>query len=211
MRNRKQPAVLWSIAGIVLSLCTILCAVIGSNSSPKVLLDSAAIVETAEQTLECVRSGDYDTLTQLLYGSPRLGEAPVKTDEPESVILFAFLDSIHYDISQECYASGSGVALDVHIDYLDISAVSEKLQAIVPDLMIQLAESKEKPEIFDEERNYQPAFLEEVLCTATAQVLSQEPPITERDITLEFVRSGDGWLVVPTESLTQLLSGYISE
>lgn len=209
MEKTKRSVILWSIAGAILSLCTLAAVIYGINSTPKVLVDSEALAASAEQVLECARSGDYDALSQLLYGTPDLGACPEKAENAESMIWYAFLDSIDYQVSQECYASGSGVALDIRIRCLDISAVTASLQAIAPELLLQTAQQEE--DIYDEQNNYRESFISEVLCAATAQVLAEEPQLLDRELTLTFTRSDGRWQVVPTESLLQLLSGYVSE
>lgn len=200
MKNMKKPVILWGIAGIVLSLCTLIAAVYGMNSSPVVLMDSTVILETAEQTLECARSGDLDALEQLLYGTPDLGESPEKSQEAKSLIWYAYLDSMEYRLGEECYASGSGMAVDVSIHCLDISAVTEAMQAIVPTLMTQ-AEAETASE----------AEISKVLSSAAAQVLAEQSQMMDREITLNLVRSNGRWQVVPTEALQQFLSGFVSE
>lgn len=209
MEKTKRSVILWSIAGAILSLCTLAAVIYGINSTPKVLVDSEALAASAEEVLECARSGDYDALSQLLYGTPDLGACPEKAENAESMIWYAFLDSIDYQVSQECYASGSGVALDIRIRCLDISAVTASLQAIAPELLLQTAQQEE--DIYDEQNNYRESFISEVLCAATAQVLAEEPQLLDRELTLTFTRSDGRWQVVPTESLLQLLSGYVSE
>lgn len=209
MEKTKRSVILWSIAGAILSLCTLAAVIYGINSTPKVLVDSEALAASAEEVLECARSGDYDALSQLLYGTPDLGACPEKAENAESMIWYAFLDSIDYQVSQECYASGSGVALDIRIRCLDISAVTASLQAIAPELLLQTAQQEE--DIYDEQNNYRESFISDVLCAATAQVLAEEPQLLDRELTLTFTRSDGRWQVVPTESLLQLLSGYVSE
>lgn len=212
MEKTKRSVILWGIAGVLLSLCTLAAAIYGMHSSPAVLMDSTVVIEAAEQTLECARSGDYDMLGQLLYGAPNLGSCPEKTEDAQSLIWYAFLDSIQYQLGEACYATDSGVALDVHIRCLDISAVTASLQTIAPDLMTQIAEGKDsEAEIYDEENNYREAFIAEVLRSATDQVLAGQPQMMERELTLEFIRWNGCWQVVPTDGLLQFLSGYVSE
>lgn len=210
MENTKKPVNLWLIAGIVLSLCTLFTVVYGLNSSPVVLVDSAPVVEAAEQTLECARSGDYDALGRMLYGAPSLGQCPEKEDTAESKIWYAYLDSIQYQVAQEITPTASGVSLTAQITTLDIPAVSASLQEIVSDLLPKMAkDSKEK--VYDAEHKYTDAFVAEVLNTAADQVLSGQVPTVQREITLELTRSGGSWQVVPTQQLQQFLSGFVSE
>lgn len=211
MKKTKRSVILWLIAGAVVCLCTLGAVVYGVNSTPAVLVDPAAVTEAAEQVLACARSGDYDALGQMLYGAPDLGTRPEQSGDAESLIWSAYLDSIQYQLSDECSASGSGVALNVRITCLDISAVTDSLQTIAPELLAQKAEEMDtEEEIYDEEHNYREAFISEVLRSATAQVLAEQPRTMEREITLRLLRSNGHWQVVPTEELLQFLSGFVS-
>ena len=49
MSEQKKTLNRWLVAGIILSLVTILATVFGINSSPVVLLDTAGVTEAAEQ------------------------------------------------------------------------------------------------------------------------------------------------------------------
>ena len=212
MKKYKHPAYLWAIAGILFCLLTLTVTVYGINSTPAIAMDASVAVEAAEQTLECVRSGDYDALGQMLYGAPKLGDSPIGTEDLESTILMAFLESIQYQVSPECHTSDSGISLDVTLTCLDLAAVFESLQAIVPDLMNRIANEKgDESLVYDAGRNYREDFITEVLTTATQQVLAKAPQTIDREITLDLIQRDGRWQVVPTDAFVQLLSGYVSE
>lgn len=212
MKILKQPAILWCVAGLILSLCTIGAAIYGINSSTAVLMDTSVVTAAAEEVLDCARTGDYEALGQLLYGAPDLGAVPEKEDTAESLIWYAFLDSIQYQPDAVCQADGACVTLDVSVTCLDISAVTASLQAIAPERMKQMAEEMDSNnDIYDEEHNFREEFVAEVLRSSTVQVLAEQPQTMERRITLQFIESDGRWQVVPTEALLQLLSGFVSE
>lgn len=212
MKNFKQPALLWGIAGILLSLLTILTAVVGINSTPVLLMDSDVIIQSAVDTLDCVKTGDYASLEPMLHGTPKLGRLPEKGDGMQSRILYTYLDSIRYELAEECQTSGDGVSLGVAIECMDIPAVSAALQEIVPGLMQKVAdEYGDEAKIYDAEHNYQNAFLEDVLSRALDQVLAENPHTTRKELTLQFARSQEGWNVVADPTFLQLLAGFISE
>ena len=212
MKNFKHPTLIWGIAGILLSLLTIIAAVTGIHSSPVLLMDTDVIVQAAEQTLDCVKTGDYEALETMLYGAPALGQLPEKDEAMQSRILYTYLDSIHYDVADTCQVSGDGISLSVQIQCMDISSVSAALQEIVPDLMQQVAdEYGDEARIYDADHNYQNAFLEDVLSRALDQVLADNPHTTQKDLILQFARSQDGWKVVADPAFVQLLTGFISE
>lgn len=212
MKNFKHPALIWGIAGILLSLLTIIAAVTGIHSSPVLLMDTDVIVQAAEQTLDCVKTGDYETLETMLYGAPALGQLPEKDETMQSRILYTYLDSIRYELADTCQVSGNGISLSAQIQCMDISSVSAALQEIVPDLMQQVAdEYGDEARIYDADHNYQNAFLEDVLSRALDQVLADNPHTTQKDLILQFARSQDGWKVVADPAFVQLLTGFISE
>jgi len=199
MNKQNKSLNRWLLAGLILSLCTLFTVIFGLNSVPVVLLDTTAVTEAAVQTMEAACSGDFEALSGMLSGSPVLGEAPKKEQDADSLIWYAYLDSICYELSEECRASGSGMEIDVSIQCLDIPAVTEALQALVPTLMTQTqAEQASEAEI------------NKVLSTAAAQILENDAPMTEQTITLQLIRSENRWQVMPTESLRQLLSGFVS-
>lgn len=212
MKNFKHPALIWGIAGILLSLLTIIAAVTGIHSSPALLMDTDVIVQAAEQTLDCVKTGDYEALETMLYGAPALGQLPEKDEAMQSRILYTYLDSIRYDLADTCQVSGDGISLNAQIQCMDIASVSAALQEIVPELMQQVAdEYGDEAKIYDAEHNYQNAFLEDVLSRALDQVLADNPHTTQKDLILQFSRSQDGWKVVADSAFVQLLTGFISE
>jgi hypothetical protein len=212
MKNFKHPALIWGIAGILLSLLTIIAAVTGIHSNPVLLMDTDVIVQAAEQTLDCVKTGNYEALETMLYGTPALGQLPEKDEATQSRILYTYLDSIRYELADTCQVSGNGISLSVQIQCMDISSVSAALQEIVPDLMQQVAdEYGDEARIYDADHNYQNAFLEDVLSRALDQVLADNPHTTQKDLILQFARSQDGWKVVADPTFVQLLTGFISE
>ena len=211
MKNIKKPVILWGIAGIVLSLCTLIAAIVGMNSSPVMLADPATATAAAEQVLECARSGNFEELESLLSGKVQLGTVPENEETAESLIWHAFFESIEYQVAEEVTTSDSGVAVNVHIRCLDISQLSDSLQESAPALITKIAGEKEdKTEVYDSQRNYQETFLAEVLLTATKQALSKNAPTTELDMTLNLVPSKNGWQVVPSEELLQFLTGFVA-
>jgi hypothetical protein len=128
------------------------------------------------------------------------------------MILLTYLDSIQYQIISDVRASDSGVSVDVRISCMDISALSDAMQEIVPDLMNKIANEKgDEKLVYNEDKSYREDFIDQVLRTATEIVLADAPRTMDRDLTLDLVLSKGRWQVVPTDAFVQLLSGYVSE
>lgn len=212
MNKKTFSVLLWAAAGLILAAVTIGTAIYGIHSTPAIRMDQTPVMEAAEQTLVCARSGDYAALSRLLYGNPDLGEPPAKTDDAQSMIWYAYLESISWELADSCTPTDTGMAVDVTVCCMDIAAVNASLQTLAPERMAQLAkETTREEDIYDKDKNYLPEFVAEVLRSATTQVLAQPMQILERTITLPLVRSNGGWQVVPTEELMHFLSGFVAE
>lgn len=212
MSKKTLSVILWAAAGLILAAVTIGTAIYGIRSTPSVRMDQTVVLDAAEEVLTCARSGDYAALSRLLYGSPDLGTPPAETDEAQSMIWHAYLDSLRWNLATGCRPSDSGVTVDVAIRCMDISAVTEALQTLAPERMAQLAkETTNEADIYDKDKNYLPEFVAEVLRSATADVLAQPVQTMTRTLTLQLVRVEEGWQVVPTEELMHLLSGFVAE
>ena len=212
MSKKTLSVLLWAAAGLILAIATLSTAIYGTRSVPSVRMDQSVVLEAAEEVLSCAKSGDYAALSQLLYGNPELGESPEKTDEATSMIWQAYLDSLSWKLADNCTPTDTGLKVDVTLHCMDISAVTASLQTVAPARMTQLAKEKTtEEEIYDKDRNYLPEFVAEVLRSATAEVLAQPVQTVERTMTLQLVRAGGSWQVVPTEELMHFLSGFVTE
>lgn len=212
MTKKILSVLLWAAAGLILAAATIGTAIYGTHSVPVIRMDPSVALNAAEETLSCARSGDYAALSRLLYGNPDLGETPEKTGEAAGMIWYAYLDSITWELADSCTPTDTGLAVDVTVHCMDISAVTASLQTVAPERMAQLAKEKTNEEdIYDKDRNYLPEFVAEVLRSATADVLAQPVQTADHPLTLQLVRAGNGWQVVPTEELMHFLSGFVTQ
>lgn len=212
MKKKTLSVLLWAAAALILTVATIGTAIYGTRSTPTIRMDQTVILDVAEEAMTCARSADYAALSQLLYGNPDLGQSPEKTDEAQSMIWHAYLDSIQWTLAESCVPTDTGVTVEVNLQCLDISSVTTALQTLAPQRMEELAKlTTEESDIYDKDRNYLPEFVAEVLRSATQDALAQETQTMERTMTLELVRSEGSWKIVPTEELMHFLSGFVAE
>ena len=105
----------------------------------------------------------------------------------------------------------SKIALDVCVTCLDISAITDSLQELAPKLMAdKAAQITDVTVVYDEDNNYQEAFLAEVMAESAAQALESSSITMERTMTLQFVRSNGTWQMLPSDEFLQFLSGFLS-
>lgn len=202
---------LFGIAGAVFAVCTIWICLTKVNTAPVMLRKPTGAKEQAEAFMELVSSGDYSAAGDLMYGSPNLGKGPEEERKAEALIWKAFIDSISYRIPGECYASETGVTLDVCFSALDISSVTNPLKKRSEALLNQrVAQAEDVKEIYDENNDYREDFIQDILYDATQEALEQDARIREQTIPLHLVYSYGQWWVLPDSRLLDALSGLTS-
>lgn len=208
MAKCKQPAFLWLAAAGVCCCLTLLTVLYALHSSPVMRVDTDAIAQTAQQALDCIVSGDYDTLESFLYGSPDLGEPPAVSDTAEGILWEAYAKSLHFRLEDTVQVEGIHPEITVHAQYLDIPSAADSLQAIAEALAEEKAAAATSEEgIYDSEHNYLPEFVSQLLKEAAAQAL-ESSQTQETELLLEFADTDEGWKIRLTEPLVQLLSGF---
>ena len=209
MKRRTLTALAWMAAGILFSLSVFAVLIFGLKQPPRLLVDDAAVRSAAQNLMECVRSGDYEGAGQLLSGSPDLGQPP-RPDTPEGLLWQAYTGSIRYEYAPHCGCTGSQVTLEMTLQCLDISSVTDSLQQTAQALLEQRASQiHDESLVYDGDHNYLESFLTPILMDAAAQALEEHGKPMERKLELVFTRQDGTWKIVPTQELQQLLSGYV--
>lgn len=181
------------------------------NSSPVLLTQPEAAAERAEAMMDAVCEGDYVGAASFMYGSPDLGAAREPADEVGTLIWSAFLDSIRYEFTGDCYATDSGVARDVTVESLDIAGITGDLKEIAQELLAQwVTAAEDVDQIYDEDGEYREDFVMEVLNDAVRQALEQNSTYSSREVTLNLTYQDDQWWIVPDAALLEAISGGIA-
>lgn len=211
MKFTKIIAKVLGLLGIILAVGTVYVSLNALNAPPIMIRQPKGAVDCAELLMHTICDGDFEKAGKLLYGSPSLGSAPEKGENPEGMIWDAFISTISYEFPGECYASGSGVTLDVQVRSLDISSVTDSLTVRAQTLLNErVAKAVDVKEIYDENNNYREDFVAAILRDATADALKEDAKLREKTITLHLVYENGQWWVVPTAALLDLISGSVS-
>lgn len=212
MKELTKPVKIWLSAFAGVSLLALILVLVGMHSRPVVSVNQAQVRSAAEETLECVRSGDYEALSLCLSGAPQLGKTPEKDGTAASQIWYAYLDSITCELGERCYGLDSGVGLDAVVRCLDVSAVTDAMEKSAPELLAKKAENaKSEKEIYDENHNYLESVVEEVMAQAAKAALQEQLPRKELALTLQLERQNGQWKVILTPELQALLSGALEQ
>ena len=192
----------------VLTLCTVRYAM---SAEPDILESPASATATAQQWLDAVCRGDDDTASALLYGTPGFGTAPDNASPAAKQLWQAYRGSLEYSFAGKCYATNSGVAMDITLQSLDIPALLGSLESRVQTLLDQKTNSaKGSDQLFDNDGNLRAEEAEEILSDALLLALGRQMPLKEQTITLSLTYDGGSWRVLPEGDVLSILSGSFS-
>ena len=211
MKTRRALSGLLSVLGLVLAIGTIWIVIWAVAAVPVMLMHPKSAVDRAQVLLDVVCDGDYETASEMLYGTPSLGNRPEDSSPAVDLIWAAFLDSLEYTLLGDCYATDSGVAMDVRIRSLDISGVVNGLDSRAQTLMNQrIAAAENATNIYDKNNDFRQELITEVLQEAVRQALAENKTYQEQTISLQLVYEQGQWWVMPETALLNVLAGSIS-
>lgn len=202
---------LFAALGILLAAGAVTAALCSLNVSPMLLRTPSAAVRTAEAMLDAVCEGDYAAAGEMMYGSPDLGASRDAADAVGIVIWEAFVDSLDYELVGKCYATDSGVAMDVKLTGLNMDSVTASLgERSMAMLEKRVAEAEDVSEIYDENNEYRADFVMEVLCDAAREALEADAELSQWEFTLNLVFYQGQWLIMPEQPVIHAISGGIA-
>lgn len=192
MIQMKKNAFLWFSAGLLFSLLALLLVWSGLSGSVMVT-EPEEIPKAADTILQCIQSGDWSCLESMVQGHPSLAPVTGETESPEEVIWNAYQKNLHWTIHENFQIKNALVAQKITVSCLDIPGVAAEVNRILADANIHLSESE---------------YHDQILNAVVNQILETEPPLTEHNITLSFLREEGRWLALPDSSLQALLAGF---
>lgn len=200
--------VIFGLAGTALMVGSVLLALNSLDAPVRLSEVPEEAMACSEELMEAVGRGDYETAGNLLYGQPDLGVSREPEDEMGRRVWQAFLDSITYEFTGDCYATDSGISRDAAITTLDISSVAANLQERVKTILDkQVAEAEDMDALYDENNNFREDMVMAALSKAVTDALAEDTTTTRREVTLNLIFREGSWWVVPDQALLQAISG----
>lgn len=210
MKFSKFAAVLLGLLGIAIAVFTVKLGVWALDAEPQLVQVPASAQARAEALMEAVCSGDFAAAQEMLQGKPSLGADRSAGDTAGELVWEAFVDSLSYEFTGECYATDSGIAWGARVTALDITSVTQVLRDRSQELLAQRVEEAEDiTDIYDENNDYREEIVMEVLLDSIAIALEQDARYITKDITLKLVYQQGQWWVVPESELLEAISGGI--
>lgn len=193
------------IAGAVAALLTaavLYFAISSASADPAVVKVPASAQEQTEALMSAFCEGRFDDVQPLLYGVSDLGIQPLPEGTPESLLWEAWVDSLSYEFTGDCYATPNGLARDVEVWGLDLQKTTQLIGAeaqLLARERIAALEGAELPE----------SFATQILYDSTARVLEQSREMGSWTVTIELEYKQGRWTIIPSAQLQALLSGQI--
>lgn len=186
------------------------CLAVSCREKPPVLVtEPASAARQVEGLMDAICSGDYDGASAYLYGTPSLG-AEIAQGAPGEV-WEALTDSLSYTLSDDWFASDSGLSLNATVSSLEVSSVTERLKERTEALLEKyVREAENMDEVYDEKGEYSQAFADRVLEDGIREALKEDARQTTREITLHLVHEDGQWWVLAEEDFLRWISGGVA-
>lgn len=212
MRKRKIGFMsgLFGILGVLLALTGVMLALSNREASPILTKQPESARNQVTTMLDALCQGEYDTVSSCLYGKPNLGMDGEAAEEVGQLFWDALRESFSYEILGDFHATDSGVALDVSISAMNLSAVTANLGDRATAVMEQrIADAEDTSEIYDENNEYREEFVMGALYTAAQEALEEDAEITTWKLTLNLICENGQWWIMPESGLLNAISGGI--
>lgn len=208
MNYKKLVSAVFALLGVLLIAGTVLLSFRSLNASARLLRADEAAAQRTEEWMEAVCAGDYAAAGSIMYGQPELLTGNNGADEWQLLFWDAFVDSISYEFTGDCYATDAGLSRDLTITALDLPALMEPLKERMDALLpLRADEAEDQDAVFDENNNYRDAFVMDILMEAATQILAEEDPRASREITLNLIYEDGQWWIQTEQDLIDVLSG----
>lgn len=208
MEKRKLSCWVFALLAALLAGGIGIICITQRQASPKMLVQPEGARRCVQAMVESINAGDISGASAYLYGKPKWDVRQHSTQVAQQ-IWEAFAASMECTPVGDCYASIWGVSQDVTFRSLEIPGMTASLKEQAQTLLesrINRADSIQ--EVYDENREYRPEFLEQVIGEA-AQAAISGGTIQERQLTLNLVFDEGRWWIVPDSALLEAISGGI--
>ncbi len=206
---------IYKVLAAVFAVLALAAAVAGVTVSLRHIQSEPVLVEAPEEArqravalMDAVCAGDYEQIQLQLYGQPELGLDREPADAVGKLFWQALMESRSYTVVRDCYATDDGIAIDVVLVSLDMDSVTGNLQSRARSLMeLRVKQAEDTTEIYREGGEYREDFVMAVLEDAAREALQEDAEVTQWELTLRFVYSGDRWWIRPDGELLAAISG----
>lgn len=211
MKARRFFSGVFAVMGALLMLGTTVLCLTCRGAQVKVKSLPRDAVKCSEALMEALADGDFAAAGRLMYGQPELGAEGGSTGGTEEILREAFLGSIVYEFTGDCYAVDTGFAREADITTLDLSGVTDAVPGHAYALLTQRVEAaQEMSELYDDGNNFRQDLVDQVLEEAVQQALEQDAGTVTSHVTIKLIYRDGQWWAVPDQTLLQAISGGVT-
>ena len=212
MKISKFFAGMFALLGIAVAAATVWLCLQSLDKEPVLLRRPDAAVSRVDDLFRSGSEDDYTAASRLIYGEPDLGGDREHMEKISAMIWDAYVDSFRYELVGDCVPTDIGGAQQVTVTYLDITGVTDGLQDRSRALLQQrVAEAEDVEDIYDENNNYRPDFVDGVVTDAAREALREDASYLETELTVELVYVKGQWWILADQALMQAISGGIAQ
>ena len=206
----KILSVLFALGGILAVACVIYICLNCLDRTP-ILTFSAELPKARVMGLmDSVCSGDFSAAENYMLDHPDLGIDKEPKDEVSKLIWDAFVDSMEYSFTGECYATNDGIAQNVTFTCLDITSVTANLRDRSQALLkARVDAAEDTSEIYDENNEYRTDLVNKVLQQAVEEALAEDAKLITNVITVNLKYQNEQWWVQADQTLLDTLFGDV--
>ena len=186
-----------------------ICLVMGQPGTQPTLVGSSQEPQNqVVAAMDAICQGDFSGAEQYLLGQPSLGVDRELQDPAAAMIWKAFVESLSYELSGDCYATDTGVAQDVTLTYLDIPSVTANLAQRSEKHLARLQkQATHTSEIYDENGNFRTDVVQQVLNTVVQEAIREDATYTSTTFTLQLVMRDGQWYIISNSDFIRAISG----
>jgi len=210
MRRIRFFSAIFGLIGIAAASLAVYLALTNISSSPVLLEEPVTAWKQVQTMFDALCDGDYETVSNSLYGRPRLGMDREAADPVGRMFWNAVAESFTWETRGDIRATDSGVSMDVAVSAVDVDSLTRNLKTRAQTLLEERVRSAEETsEIYDENNEYRTEFVMDVLHDAARDALEQDAQIIRWELTLNLVYEKGQWWIMPEQDLLEALSGGI--
>ena len=185
--------------------------VMGQPGTKPTLIGSTQVPQNQViATMDSICRGDFAGAEQYLLGQPSLGVDRELEDPVSAMIWNAFVESLSYELSGDCYATDTGVAQDITLTYLSIPSVTANLAQRSETHLTRLQkEATHASQVYDDDGNFRQDVVQQVLHTVVQEALKEDAQYTTCTFTLQLVCRDGQWYVRPNSDFISAISGNL--
>jgi len=198
----------WLLLALLVSTGAMLLCILGARMGTVYAKPNGDPAEIAQDFMDSVCSGNYDSAYALLRDYSDLGLENVPQTKPGQLAYEALHSSFSYELTGECSIDMLDAEQPLSFTFLDLSSLESAIVEETPKQLKLIVESRPMNEIYDANRNYLPQVTEEAYVNAVAAVLENaENYYRSVELKLSLSYSDSRWQVLVSPALLKALNG----